>query len=609
MPLKSAPTDPSDPAPRVFWELILEFTNMLTIKALISDAQLAIAGRLGTLALAGTFALSAQAGSGPQGTIVAAILTNNGHYVTAIGGGGLGGANTGTTAVPLHTDATSAGSWETFTIVWLDQSHSKFALQTLDGYYLSAVGGGGVGGPNNSTSPIHTDATAVGAWERMEISFLPNNQATIRLPNGDYLTAVNGGGMGTPSSAAILTNGTSLGPDETFGIAWLDQYSGLQLHCASCGPSGSAPALYQMQAGGPIYIPGAYGAFGAAIISPDQMITLSGANFFSNVTQPNGIPNSGTVNWGTTAQSVMSGNWSDTVITTAVPPTLIGGPIDLTVVTTANVASNAMPVIISYPPIINAIVDSTTGQPVASVVPGEKINILGNHLLSADDNYTPPGASNNNGQINYFGIGYACCSNLPASGTWTNNEIFDYVVPSSVPIGSVVSVQVMNSIGQSSGSFPLQLTAPLQPGSLTITADFTFNGEEFVDTNENPPANCSGEDPGSVTFSGTLLLATMNGTGATQFGSASSSAGSYFTVPVATPSILCIAPPPSSSRPPSSYSYWTANGVAQNLAPGIWQISASRNGQTVTCSATVLSGTSEFDRLSAVPNVASTSCN
>ena len=41
------------------------------------------------------------------------LQTSDGHYLTAVGGGGIGGS----TIVPIHTDATKIDVWETFTFI------------------------------------------------------------------------------------------------------------------------------------------------------------------------------------------------------------------------------------------------------------------------------------------------------------------------------------------------------------------------------------------------------------------------------------------------------------------------------------------------------------
>ncbi|HLW70193.1 MAG TPA: hypothetical protein VKS22_06180 [Candidatus Binataceae bacterium] len=102
-------------------------------------------------------------------TLFGHILTSNGkNLVTAVNGGGLGTNN----AVALNTNRTIASTWETFTLVLQGGSPPigpgmKFALKTLTGNYVTAVSGGGVGGPNDITCPVHTDQTIAdaGAWE------------------------------------------------------------------------------------------------------------------------------------------------------------------------------------------------------------------------------------------------------------------------------------------------------------------------------------------------------------------------------------------------------------------------------------------------------------
>jgi hypothetical protein len=168
--------------------------------------------RIAWVSLGLAFCLSASA---QQMTV--AIATHSGYF-TAVNGGGLGGAN-GAGNVALHTNAKTPGPWETFTVHWLDAARSKFALQTVNGTYVTAVNGGGIGGPNNARSPVHTDATTIGPEEVFTFRFTTANgvtTATIRTPNGDYLTAVNGGGIGGPNNIPIHTDATSIGPWETF---------------------------------------------------------------------------------------------------------------------------------------------------------------------------------------------------------------------------------------------------------------------------------------------------------------------------------------------------------------------------------------------------------
>jgi hypothetical protein len=164
--------------------------------------------------------LMCHAAEPPAGVVVAAIQTATGNYLTAVNGGVLAGP--GTALAALRTDATVAGPWQTFTVVWVDSAHTQFALQTSDGHYVTAVGGGGMGGPNNNAAPVHTDAKTIGNWETLTLNFLPNNQLTIKVPNGRFLTAVNGGGMTGPTpSSPIQTTALHHAAWETFTLVKL----------------------------------------------------------------------------------------------------------------------------------------------------------------------------------------------------------------------------------------------------------------------------------------------------------------------------------------------------------------------------------------------------
>ena len=47
----------------------------------------------------------------------------------------------------------------------LSQGFGVYAIQTINGHYLTAVGGGG-----RTTDTIHSDATRVGSWERFRVT-------------------------------------------------------------------------------------------------------------------------------------------------------------------------------------------------------------------------------------------------------------------------------------------------------------------------------------------------------------------------------------------------------------------------------------------------------
>jgi hypothetical protein len=131
--------------------------------------------------------------------------TVDGHYVTAVGGGGR------ITDV-IHTDAVRAAAWEQFTLIDSgDGSPSThYGVRTVNGHYLTAVGGGG-----RITDVIHSDATLLQAWEKFTLIPLGNDSFAIQTINGHYLTAVGGGGRITDT---IHSDATRIAGWETFRV-------------------------------------------------------------------------------------------------------------------------------------------------------------------------------------------------------------------------------------------------------------------------------------------------------------------------------------------------------------------------------------------------------
>ena len=133
--------------------------------------------------------------------------TADGHYVTAVNSGGLTGLGQPPFDV-IHTDAVRVGSWETFTLVDSgDGTH--YGIQAFDGHYLTAVGGGG-----RTTDVIHSDAAQLQGWEKFTVTKVPSapgGQApySIGTIDGHFLTAVGGGGRTTDTihSDAAVANG------------------------------------------------------------------------------------------------------------------------------------------------------------------------------------------------------------------------------------------------------------------------------------------------------------------------------------------------------------------------------------------------------------------
>jgi hypothetical protein len=149
-------------------------------------------------------------------TRLVAIKTADGHFLTAVEGGGFSGPNGDPNSVALHADARSAGAWERFQWIWLDDAHTKFALKTMKGTYVSAVKGGGLGGSNDGSTPFHTDATRLDQDEVFMVDFDPDGKVTLRTRKGYYVGAVNGGGRGGPNTAPVHSDATTVGAWEIF---------------------------------------------------------------------------------------------------------------------------------------------------------------------------------------------------------------------------------------------------------------------------------------------------------------------------------------------------------------------------------------------------------
>jgi hypothetical protein len=121
-------------------------------------ALAAAATGLAALGLMGTASASTSQAAAPAtvSTAVCTIKAFDGHYLSAIGGGGR------TTDV-IETNRTVASTWETFTIVssFDGASPPHHGIRTTSGNFLTAVGGGG-----RTTDVIHSNATLLQAWEK-----------------------------------------------------------------------------------------------------------------------------------------------------------------------------------------------------------------------------------------------------------------------------------------------------------------------------------------------------------------------------------------------------------------------------------------------------------
>jgi hypothetical protein len=163
----------------------------------------------------------------PTKSFLGNIQTISGSYLIAVNNGGIGGPNSGPGATALHTDATQAQSWETFTLIVTDASKGIFSLKTFDGHYVTAVNGGGIAGsPSSAIGTNGTSTSLPGTLFTIAVAHGSVRQtssnsyiATATLQTGDgrhYVTAVNGGGFGGPNNVPIHTDATALGAWETF---------------------------------------------------------------------------------------------------------------------------------------------------------------------------------------------------------------------------------------------------------------------------------------------------------------------------------------------------------------------------------------------------------
>jgi len=151
-------------------------------------------------------------------SITSSIQTKNGHLLSAVNGGGLGDPKSAPHGVALCTGATTPGPFETFTLVWVDESAKTFALKTYDNHFVTAVNGGGIGGPDSDRSPVHTDSKSAAPSGNFTITLLADHtHVTIRTADGKhYLSAVNGGGVGGSNKVPIHTDATTMGPEAVF---------------------------------------------------------------------------------------------------------------------------------------------------------------------------------------------------------------------------------------------------------------------------------------------------------------------------------------------------------------------------------------------------------
>jgi hypothetical protein len=146
------------------------------------------------------------------GSGVSTIRTLDGHFLTAVGGGGQ-------SSDPFHTDATAASTWEWFWVLKTGDLGSgyRYAIRPVGiaSDYLAASLGGGFAVQSIERTPLSTDSQ----FTLIQVS----DGYALQTPNGfNYVTAVNGGGIA--SGENLHTDATRISDWETFKI--VDQGDG-----------------------------------------------------------------------------------------------------------------------------------------------------------------------------------------------------------------------------------------------------------------------------------------------------------------------------------------------------------------------------------------------
>jgi len=176
------------------------------------------------------------------------------RYVTAVGGGGR------TTDV-IHTDALRPRAWERFTL-WVDSATRKYyALQTVNGYFITAYNAGGL-----TANAIDSTATSIDGWAMFKL--LPQSAfpaQAIQTLRGFYLTAVGGGGH--DSGETIHTDSVDAAEWERFNI----------LRCTDFGTG----STYGIQAwGGNVVNPWLTASEGGRLSGGNALTTRAGPPFW-----------------------------------------------------------------------------------------------------------------------------------------------------------------------------------------------------------------------------------------------------------------------------------------------------------------------------------------
>lgn len=137
--------------------------------------------------------------------VTCTIQTVKGYYLTAVSGGGR-------IHDAIHSDAVRVGAWEKFKFIdsRSGSPNIQYGIRTTGSRYLTAVDGGG-----RITDVVHSDATILNDWEKFRAIYLGNGWYALQTVNGRYLTAVGGGGRVTD---VLHTDAVNIGDWEKFRI-------------------------------------------------------------------------------------------------------------------------------------------------------------------------------------------------------------------------------------------------------------------------------------------------------------------------------------------------------------------------------------------------------
>ncbi len=140
--------------------------------------------------------------AGPQAPQYKFIETANGYSVMAFNGGGLATSN----AIVTDLKGLPAGpnsAWGMFRFGRMGPNGVAITIQTSNGNFVTAVGGGG-----QLTNALHTDATTAKSWEQFTVTKcgdLGSGFTYALLATGSGLLSASGGGGRT--QGAIVTGG------------------------------------------------------------------------------------------------------------------------------------------------------------------------------------------------------------------------------------------------------------------------------------------------------------------------------------------------------------------------------------------------------------------